>query len=398
MRGAHGCAGSVPELLYTAMQTTRWVATICCGISLSASGCGAAEQTDPSATLAVVQVETVTTVQSSAGSFLSPTPEQVVPAYVERGSAAERAESQERARIEVALLFRGTLAGGLSQQLDTQLVPASVASWSGIEHSFPHVEQTPAHVSWPLAVSSDAAAELDDTVSPEWRGWQDFRGLGVRDRAGIAALSAPAATLDFASNGLSSPLVLSTEGGSLLVTNRSPQAIARALLIYSHSGGVGVTTLEALAPGERRVTVLGPKEHPPDTLLELAREQLTDFFSASVGPELAPALATAKSIPFLETPGLRLIALLGEEQEPASVSFSVPLSGRQRVVLSHSEILKPEEEQRVLSVLIDPNLAAEQAPATFGRFTLAKLEFAEQSSDASASARASALLAALRSR
>src|SRR6478735_2077167 len=119
MHGAHGCAGSVPGLLYTAMHTTRWLATICCAISLSASGCGAAEPPEaPAATLTVVQVETVTTVQSSAGSFLSPTPEQVVPTYVERGSAAERAESQERARIEVALLFRGTLAGGLSQQLD----------------------------------------------------------------------------------------------------------------------------------------------------------------------------------------------------------------------------------------------------------------------------------------
>jgi hypothetical protein len=382
------------------MQTTRWVAAICCGISCGASGCGTAEQTEATRTLAVVQVETVTTVQSSTGSFLSPTPEQVVPAYVQRGSQDGRVEvpeQQERARIDVALLFRGTQASELSQQLDARLVPLNAAPWSGIEHSFPHVEQTAAGVSWALAVSSVAVADLDTAVSPEWRGWQDFRGLGVRGAPG-EALSAPAATLDFATSGLSSPLLLSTEGGDLLVTNRSTHAIPRALLIYSHSGGVGVTTLEALNPGERRVTVLGPKEHPAGVLLELARERLTDFFSASVGPELAPAMAAAKSIPFLETPGLRLIALLDEEQEPASVSFSVPLTGQQRVVLSHSEILKPEEEERVLRVLIDPNLVADGAPATFGRFTQGKLEFAEQSSDASASARATALLAELRNR
>jgi len=194
------------------------------------------------------------------------------------------------------------------------------------------------------------------------------------------------------------PLLLSTEGDSLLVTNRSTHGIARALLVYSHPGGVGVTVLEALEPGEHRVTVLGPKEHPPETLLELARQQLTDFFGASVGPELAPAMAAAKSLPFLETPGLRLIALLDEDQGAAAVSFPASVSGQQRVVLSHSEILKPEEEARVLSALIDPGVGVEQALASFGRFTQAKLEFAEQSPDLGASSRAAALLTELRSR
>ena len=186
---------------------------------------------------------------------------------------------------------------------------------------------------------------------------------------------APVATLDFETSGLSSPLVLSVEGNTLLVTNRSTIRRSRALDLFA-LGRRRSDRLEALGPGERRVTVLGPKEHPPETLLELARGQLTDFFAASVGPELAPAMAAAKSIPFLETQGLRLIALLGEEQEPASVSFSVPVSTRQRVVVSHSEILKPEEEARVLDVVTDPSVGLEQALATFGRFTQAKLEFA----------------------
>ena len=402
MRRTHGCARSLHGLFYTPMQTTRWAATIYCGISLSVSGCGASDapRSDaPSAqAIAVVQVETVTTVQSSAGAFLAPTPERLVPAYIERSMEAASAgplEQEERAKVDLALLFRSTAAGSARQRLDAQLSSANAAPWSAIDHSFPHVEQSGAAVHWPLALSAAAVAELDSTVSPEWRGWQDFRGLGVQSSTGTNELSVPVATLDFETSGLSSPLVLSAEGGTLVVTNRSSQAITRALLIYSHAGGVGVTAVEALEPGERRVTVLGPKEHPAGVLLELARAQLTDFFSASVGPELAPALAAAKSIPFLETQGLRLIALLGEEQEPAAVSFSAPVSTRQRVVLSHSEILKPEEEARVVREVMDPSVGIEQALASFGRFTRAKLEFAAQSADASANVRAAELLTEL---
>ncbi len=52
-------------------------------------------------------------------------------------------------------------------------------------------------------------------------------------------LRGPVATLDFEASGLSSPLLLTVEDGSLTVTNRSSHAIARALLIYSHPGGGG---------------------------------------------------------------------------------------------------------------------------------------------------------------
>ena len=97
--------------------------------------------------IAVVQVETVTTVQSSAGSFLSPTPEQIVPAYVERSAGiadARSPEQAERAKIDIALLFRGDASGQRQQRLDAQLVSANAAAWSAIEHCFPHVEQSAA--------------------------------------------------------------------------------------------------------------------------------------------------------------------------------------------------------------------------------------------------------------
>jgi hypothetical protein len=58
---------------------------------------------------------------------------------------------------------------------------------------------------------------------------------------------------------------------------------------------------------------LGPKERPPEQLLELAQGALGDFFAASVGAELGRAMAEAKSIPFLETQGFRLISMLGED-------------------------------------------------------------------------------------
>ena len=421
-----------------AMQTARWWARIYFGISLSLSACsstdprrtseaagGAADAatagassevpgesageagtagtplTDNPGTLQVVQVETLTTVQSSAGSFLTPTPEQALPAYVERGadtSSAQFAEAQGRAKVDIALLFRGGASDPLERALAAQLSSPVAAPWSAIEHCFPHVVQAAANVSWPLVVSRAADAQLDSSVSAEWRGWQDFRGLGVRGGVGQAGPSAPVATLDFETVGLSSPLVLSVAGSDLVVTNRSTHAIARALLIYSHSGGVGVTALASLAPGESRVTLLGPKEHPADVLLELARAQLSDFFSTSVAPELASAMAAAKSIPFLETQGLRLVALLDDDQAPVAASFSAAVSAQQRVVVSHSEILKPEEEARVLGAVKDADIDAEQALSSFGRFTRAKLEFAAQSADSAVSARATALLAELRAR
>jgi hypothetical protein len=324
-----------------------------------------------------------------------------VPAYVERSTevpSALAAEQQERAKVDIALLFRGTSTSTASEALTASVVSPTGAPWSPIQQYFPHLDQTVGAVTWPLRVSAVESADFDAAVSPEWGGWRDYRGLGVHGTASDDAPQAPAATLEFETLGRESPLVLSAEGSSLVLTNRSDTVVERALLIYSHPGGVGVTAVSSVDPGQRVLTALGPKEHPPETLLALAREQLTNFFSASAGPELASAMASAKSIPFLETQGLRVIALLAADREPASVSFSSPLALQRHVVVSHSEILKPEEEARVLSTVTTPTLTVEQAVETLGRFTEAKLEFAAQSSDAAVSAKSTELLSELRRR
>jgi hypothetical protein len=221
----------------------------------------------------------------------------------------------------------------------------------------------------------------------------------VRAPAGDRTASAAAATLDFEVRGAPSPLVLTlTETDELLVTNRSGHAIERALLIYSHPGGVAVTALGALGPGASRITTLGPKERPPEQLLELAQGALGDFFAASVGAELGRAMAQAKSIPFLETQGFRLISMLGEDQGPAELEFSRATRNRTHVVVSHSEILKLEEEARLMTVVADGTLDAAAVASDLGRFSEGKLELATTNSDLAVSARAQSLLDQLRAR
>jgi hypothetical protein len=161
---------------------------------------------------------------------------------------------------------------------------------------------------------------------------------------------------------------------------------------------VGVTAVNALGPGASSITTLGPKERPPEELLELARGQLRDFFAASVGDELGAAMARAKSIPFLETQGLRLISLLDVTAAPTSLEFSQPLASRTHVVVSHSEILKLEEETHILSVVGDEALATAQVTSELGRFSEGKLEYAAVNGDAAVSARAASLLTQLRTR
>ena len=403
------------------MQTTGVFWAVCLGISVTLSACSDSGPSLPDAPstvhesahpavqpspppvdvppIDVAEVQTVTTVQDSSGLFLSPTPEQNVPSFVEQSGApsASQAEAEERAKIDLALLFRAHEAGPLAASVQARLLPRDAASWSPIQHYFPRIEAASDGVRWPLRVSSSDAADLDAAVSTEWRGWEGFHGLGVAGSAAQGATRAPVATLDFEIRGRQSPLVLTLENGTLIITNRSDQTIERALLIYSHPGGVGVTTVTQLGPGERRVTVLGPKEQPSDVLLEMARVELAAFFALKVGPELGAAMAEAKSIPFLETQGMRLITLLGDEQDALSVAFASPVS-QTRVIVSHSEILKPEEEARVLSVVADPSVGAVQATAVLGRFTEAKLEFAELKGDAVVRERSSALLSELRSR
>lgn len=385
------------------MQTALRFSAVWCLIAASVSGCGVPSESQPEPplepTLEVAEVQTVTTVQDSGGLFLSPTPEQAVPGYVEHASETTlAADQQERAKVDLALLFRSDTPSGDTRTLDARLVSPNGAPWSPMQHYFPHVSAATGGVSWPLEVSAADAAQQDDSISSEWRGWQGFRALGVRSSTVTGGPSVPVATLDFEMRGPQSPLVLTADGDALVVVNRSDQVIEQALLVYSHPGGVAVTVVGALGPGERKVTVLGPKEHPPDVLLELARDQLGSFFGSVVGSELGAAMARAKSIPFLETQGLRLISLLNEESAPVAVSFSSPVARDRRVVVSHSEILKPEEEARVLGVVADPALGAAQAPSVLGRFTEAKLEFAAFHGDSVVRERSAALLGELRAR
>ncbi len=367
---------------------------------LSGCGTGPAAKTDTEGTkLDVVQVTTLTTLQASSGLFLSPSPQQNLPAYVALGAPStpvQPVDGFDRAKVDLTLLFQSAAAGALPE-LEAELRPASTGEWSPISHYFPSVVPTASGVRWPLQPVREVVDNAG--ISSEWSGWRAFGGLSVREPTGNVDLSASVASLDFEVRGAPSPLVLTlNDADELVVTNQSGQAIARALLIYSHTGGVAVTVVQALGPGASSITTLGPKERPPEALLELGRAALADFFAASVGPELGAAMADAKSIPFLETHGFRLISMLDASQAPAMLEFSGATTTRQHVVVSHSEILKPEEEARLVTVVADATLDAAQVQSDLGRFSEGKLEFATTSDDAALSARATSLLNQLRSR
>ena len=386
------------------MRTLRAAAAtpsaFCLLPALVLGGCGAGDaKAEPaSAELDVVQVTTLTTVQASSGLFLSPSPLQNVPGYVARGDSSAPVlpvDGVDRAKVDLALLLQSSSTGDLPE-LDVELRATGAGEWSPIQHYFPAIVPADSGSSWPLQPLRGAATDSAG-ISTEWSGWQAFGGLNVRAPSGGDATSAAVATLDFEVRGETSPLVLTlNDADELVVTNQSGQSIDRALLIYSHPGGVAVTALDALGPGASRITTLGPKERPPEQLLELARAALADFFAADVGPDLGTAMAEAKSIPFLETQGFRLISMLDESQSPARLEFSTPSTTRRQVVVSHSEILKLEEEAHVLSVVADDTLDAAGVAGVLGRFSQGKLEFAETSADPAVSARAESLLGQLR--
>jgi hypothetical protein len=380
---------------------------VCLAFAVVLSGCGTSRDT-PAARdeaqpipLEVVQVTTLTTVQGSSGSFLSPSPQQDVPTYVERGvagAALEPMNGLDRAKVDLALLFQSSSESGPTE-LNAKLRPSGSGEWSAIEHYFPVVEPAGGGADWPLEVLHDSVTPAG--VSSEWSGWQAFGGLSVRQPAAspqAVALSAAVATLDFEVRGAPSPLVLIGDVDDLVVTNRSGHTIERALLIYSHVGGIGVTAVNELGPGDSSVTGLGPKEHPVGVLLELARAELRRFFAARVGEELGAAIADAKSIPFLETQGLRLISMLETDEAPATLEISVPTTARRHVVVSHSEILKPDEEEHVLKVVADETLDAARVLNELGRFSEGKLEYAVANGDEALGARARALLTEIRGR
>jgi hypothetical protein len=384
------------------MRALRVTSALGVGFSLALLGCGSSDSQSDTGTenwdanLAVVQVTTLTTVQASSGLFLSPAAQRDLPSFVERGAAvtpALPAEGQYLTTVDLALLFHGD--AGDSTELTAELGSADEGDWSPVEHSFPVIEPAPSGTVWPIELTraDDLTA---DGISTEWSGWQGFGGLGVRTPGADAAPSAAVAALDFEVRGLPPPLVLSTDQGVLTVRNQSNSTIDRALLIYSHPGGVGVTEITDLRPGASSVTMLGPKEHPPETLLDMARDDLRAFFTDSVGPELGAAMAEAKSIPFLETQGLRLISLLETREAPTIVGFSQRSLSHKNVVVSHSEIFKLEEEERMVDVVADETLEPRQVQGELGRFTEAKLEYLSVSADAAVSTRAQSLLEQLR--
>jgi hypothetical protein len=371
-------------------------------------GCSGSDATSaqpklgPTSALSVVEVTTVTTVQGSSGVFLSPRPSVAPPSYLEPGSVAPSVSfpgapsATDRAKVDAALLFKGEAAGSVRWHLDASLAASAPANAPpSVEHFFPRLSTEGASVHWPLELSTLASPDdsgLEADASSEWTGWRAFPGLKV---AGAAppALAASAASLDYDALGVSAPLVLASDGEQMIVTNRSDALISNSLLIYAHPGGVGIRVVSELHPGQQVVTTTGPKEGPISGQLDEARQELSAFFTQSLGAELGVAVAQAKSIPFLETQGMRLVYLLPNLQLPAQITFSEGIAEHRQVVISQAEVLLQTEEASVLSTLATSgSLNVSSATALLGRFTQAKLEYATQSGDAQVSAESSQLL------
>ncbi|HET9953526.1 MAG TPA: hypothetical protein VFQ61_03430 [Polyangiaceae bacterium] len=369
----------------------------------SSADAGAAGTSQPG--LEVVQVTTLTTVQASAGLALAPEPELQLPEFVERERAAQEQSStgglEDRAEIDTALVFRAAAGDVRGGALSVSPIFSAQRSWP-VEWGFPALRADRGGLVWGLALSEpdDSTVSSDWLRTTEWTGWKAWGGLAVRavdddsnQAPGNPAPSAPAAILSFAARGVFSPLRLSSDARDLIISNPTNQTIAQALLIYSHSEGVGVREVLDLGPGERRETTLGPKEQPIAALLERARDTLKDFFVERLGEELGATIAESKSIPFLETPGLRLIYMLDAAASPIAMNFSSPVDRAAPVIVAHSEVLTPAEESRVLSLLARdaaPTLA--ETTSELGRFTQAKLEFAAQQDEPLVRERAEQLL------
>lgn len=363
-RGAEGAS-------IIATMTGFWARLGCLGVLVAVpAGCSGEDEPAALSQLSVVEVTTVTTVQGSSGIFLSPRPQLLRPDYVESGASAsapsgEPSVEDDRAKVDTALLFRASKAQRFSFEATLPDVEA--------QHFYPALSGR----TWPIELLGDHSdASSDDWT--EFAGWRAYGGLTIDDAA--------AATFDYERLGLRSPLVVSMEEPSsadipvenqtLLVTNRSLQPVARALLIYSHAGGIGVREVGNVAPGRAEMTATGPKEGPATELLDKARGELTDFFAEELGPELAAAVARAKSIPFLETHGLRLIYLLNDADAPAGVGLPTGVGAQRRVCIGQAEVFPQVEEAQVLELLDADDVSASDVAAELGRFARAKLEVA----------------------
>lgn len=382
-----------------------FIVTSACSGGSSGGSTGTKAEDPPSIPLEVVKVTTITTVQTSAGSYLVAQPEQALPPNVERSRTLAGSAQQRRAELDSAVLFRSIepVSAGLTLSGAPRLSAGS--AWA-VDWGFPALgaDGGAGGPIWRLRFDARSASGAPATVEPassEWQGWTLYDGLSVRSASDSSATTpgAPAALLNASASGVFAPLELGSEGTDVVIKNPSDRVISRALLIYSHSGGVGVREVLDLGPGERRVTTLGPKERPPMELLERGRDELTAFFAERVGDELGRAIATSKSIPFLESHGLRLVYMLEQRDAPVSIEFSARLAQTEEIVVAHQEVLSLADEASVTSLL-----EQEQAPtltdvtAALGRFTQAKLEFATLDVQSRAATRAQALLNELRTR
>jgi hypothetical protein len=383
MRILHGLGWARPPII-TPMTRSWGQLSLLKAALLGTLGCSQASppgkgdsQIPDLSRVSAVEVTTVTTVQASTGIFLSPRPQQVRPAYVERGEegaagVAMPSVELDRAKVDSALLFSSAQSDAAPLQLSATFSALGQQGEPLPQHFFPALEAEGSKAGWALELRNRVADDEPETWT-EWGGWQAFGGLGVGATASNDA--APAATLDYELLGLSSPVVLTAEGDDIVITNRSDQPIAKVMLVYSHADGVGITVVADLGPGMRRETMTGPKEHDAEELLQHARGQLEEFFGETLGPELGRAVARAKSVPFLETRGLRLIYLLDEQRAPAAIALPQGLRQERRFVISHAEVLAPADEHDVLG-LLEAGVEPSEIPSRLGRFARAKLEVA----------------------
>jgi hypothetical protein len=356
-------------------------------------GCGDGDAVEANlGQVTAVEVTTVTTVQASGGVFLSPRPRQQRPEYVEVGvidaaPVTEPSAELDRAKVDTALLFRA--AAGLQRPLGlegrfdssmTELLP---------QHFYPALSAAEAGAQWDITLHPAAEVVTDDWT--EWGGWRAYPGLTV----GATAQGAGAATLDYETLGLRSPLVLTMVGDDVIITNRSEQTVRGALLIYDHERGVGIRAVDELGPGMESITTTGPKEGNVESLLEAGRIELEAFFGERLGADLGRAVARAKSVPLLETLGMRLVYLLDEEQAPPPIALPEGLAARQRFVICQAEVLIPTDEAHTLELLAASDIEPGDVTSQLGRFTRARLEVAQLLGGAPVQSQAAALLETL---
>lgn len=380
------------------------------GISKSADagGPGLVPQADAAtpSKLELVQVTTVTTLQAPDGTFISPVPLRSVPKFVSQREATQdpdAAFTKDPAQLDLALLFQGGNTGGSAPvALDAKFSLPELAGGQGVwvQSVFPGTLTSEGDAaSWPIFLHRSTPNASVATEYLEWTGWQTFGGWSIGTAQGGAEdVLAPAATLDLRMGAYSAPLVVTTDGVDVTIKNRSAQAFERMLLVYSHEGGIGVRVIDDLPELATVSVLLGPKEGPNYLQLQVAQERLTELFLEPLGDAIAPALARARSVPLLETQGLRVIALSrGVAGEGAEVSTGA-VTTTTTIELIHAEVIEPKEADRVQTLLAGDEIAVADLAVVLGRFAEAKLELASRTSDSVVASRALNLLSQLRAR